>query len=113
MSCSCECSIGPLYVGNTINVEITGLRNATSGAYINDATVTFSVKTLSGAIVDGLEDEAMSYISASDGVYRGTIPSDAPFFVGQSYVVEITATKSGVGVGSWRVESRAGWRSGC
>ena len=74
-------------------------QDAAAGTYINDATVTATIKTKSGSTVAG--PIAMSYVAASNGLYRGTIADDLAVTLGVSYVAEITAD-GGAGLkGAW------------
>lgn len=99
-----------LYVSNTNEVQLIGLQNESTKAYINDATVTFTLKDADGNVVENLLDQAMAYVTASNGCYKGSIADTVVLQVGHRYFVEVTATKSGVGVGFWRVATTAGYR---
>ena len=102
-------SCGELYIGNTINVEIEGLQNAASEAYINDATVVFDLKDASG-VVGSQDDVSMPYVADSHGNYLGVLPSTVSLTAGTTYYVAITATKPTI-VGTLG-RSDEGWVTG-
>src|SRR5207244_3075665 len=79
-------------IGSDNTVRLDALTNASSGAYINNATVTFTLKDSTGAAV--LSNQTMSYVSASNGRYEGTIPNGTTSTMAQNaqYTIEITAT---------------------
>lgn len=85
MSCSQTISIG-----SDRTVLLSGLYDNVSAAYQNDATVT-GVLSQSGTTVYSF---SLSYVSSSDGNYRGTIPATttADLVAGQRYTVRVTAT---------------------
>lgn len=78
--------IGALYIASDMDVTLTGASVAATGAFLNAGTVTFSllsagIRQVSGRLVaSGSETvlsgpTAMAYIAASDGNYRGVMPS--------------------------------------
>src|SRR5882672_6065861 len=62
-------------IGSDNIVRLDALTNASSGASINNATVTYTLKDSSGTIV--LSNQTMTYVAASNGRYEGTIPQSA------------------------------------
>jgi len=79
-------------IGSDNIVRLDALTNASSGAFINNATVTFTLKDSTGAVV--LNNQTMSYLAASNGRYEGTIPNSTTGSMAQNaqYTIEITAT---------------------
>lgn len=56
-----------------MTVEVQGLQDL-DGTYINDATLTVTLKDTAGTLITGQTYPAsMSYVSASNGNYRGPI----------------------------------------
>lgn len=89
------------FISNDNLVTITGLRRADAGAYLNDATVTFTVTDTEDAAVSGVATITMSYVSGSNGNYRGTLPDEASLVEGTNYIIKIT-TDGGAGLkGYW------------
>lgn len=82
-------------IGSDNIVRLDGLTNSSSGAYINSATVTYTLKDSTGAAV--LSNQAMAYVAASNGRYEGTIPNGTTVTMAQNaqYSIEITATSGG------------------
>lgn len=80
------------FVANTNILELRGLKDALTGAFINTATVEVS------EIVD--EDNvgvgpvsgspfAMDYVTGSEGVYRAVLANTLPFVAGECYIAKI------------------------
>ena len=66
------------------------------GAYVNDATVTVSLETMSGSAVTGAQNLAASYVASSNGKYRALIPRTADVRLGQKYRCVATAVRGGL-----------------
>jgi hypothetical protein len=82
-------------IGSDVMVRLDKLKNASTDAYINSATVSFRLKDSDGATIQG--PTTMSYIASSDGRYEGVISAvnTATLSQNATYYVEITATFSG------------------
>jgi len=74
-------------------VRLDALKDASAGTYVNSATVTFTLKDATGAVVQG--PTAMPYIAASNGRYEGTILNSDSLSAEALYSIEITATSGG------------------
>ena len=85
-------SLEVLSISSSNLVRLDALTNASSGAYVNSATVSFNLKDAGGAIVGGLSGAAMAYIASSNGRYEGTIPNTTTLTLNALYTIEITAT---------------------
>lgn len=77
-----------LYVANDNVLELNGLIDELAGTYINSATVTYALKDSDGATVDS---GSMTYVSASNGVYRATLADTLSITAGESYTAVIDA----------------------
>jgi hypothetical protein len=74
-------------------VRLDLLTNASTGAYINNATVTFNFKDQNGNLLVG--PVSMTNVNAT-GRYEGTLLQSAyPLVAETSYLFEITANSSG------------------
>ena len=84
-------SLEVISIGSDNLVRLDQLTNASTGAYINNATVTFTLKDSSGNII--LSAQPMNYVAASNGRYEGTIPNanTSTMSVNSTWTVEITA----------------------
>jgi hypothetical protein len=84
-----------LFVGNTSYIEVTGLADR-DGEYQNDATVTMeSLTDLRGTAVSGVTVPlALTYIPASNGDYRGTIPAAVAVNADRKYLATVKALGS-------------------
>ena len=85
------------YVGNDNQLKLDGLRNA-DDAYINNATVTCTgVEDEDGNAVSGdTFPKTLSYVSASDGDYRGTLQQTLALEAGVTYIAVITVDGGGL-----------------
>jgi hypothetical protein len=82
-----------IYLDSTTTVALNGLKNVSTGAYINNATVAVVVKDLDGNTLIG-----PLTLSSTDstGDYSGEITPamTAPLNPTQDYLVEVTASVS-------------------
>ena len=82
-----------IYVGNDTLLELDKLRRASTGAFINDATVTYAIKSDSsgapGSTLSG-GTGSLSYVTGSNGKYQGTIESSVTTTAGSLYWIEVT-----------------------
>ncbi len=104
-----------IFTGNNDNyIEISGLKDAISGLFLNDASVEVHVRETDGS--DAPEPSGFSwpqtldYVSDSDGIYRVTLDKAIIWVAGTRYIATITAVESGVD-GEWVVDLLAKVRS--
>lgn len=91
------------FVGNTNLLEIRGLKSAVEGAFVNNATVTVTIKDANGNNVSGQTwPTTMSYVSASSGDYRAVIEDDAALLPRQTYTAEISVNAGVDRIGFWK-----------
>ena len=85
-----------LIVASTNLVNITNLRDVTTGLNPTDATVTGSLLDSQGGAVTGAQNITLTYQAAVAGVidagYRGSIPSTVTLSAGSTYTFRVTAT---------------------
>jgi hypothetical protein len=74
-------------------VRLDGLTNASTGAYVNNATVTFSLLDAGGNIL--IANSSMSFVASSNGRYEGTIPYTTVLTLNAFYMLQITAIGGG------------------
>lgn len=104
-------SLDVILIGNDQDIELDGLREYPALTYINDATVTFTIRDRAGNVVAGQTFPAtMAYVSMSNGLYRGTLSHNLALTPYQTYIVEIYAAVSNSDVGFWRFERSACYR---
>lgn len=83
------------YVGNTNNLELTGLKDDITNAYINDATVTVTVKDSGGLELPGIAwPLTMDYVPASNGNYRTYLTHTLGLLSGKKYTAFVDADGS-------------------
>lgn len=97
----------PLYAGvNDNDVAVLGLYDEQEEEYVNDATVTaqlYSADLTSGTPVRGStfgSPITLTYVTASNGNYIGTLEGDFGIVVGSLYFLKINAV-SDAGKGEW------------
>ena len=83
-----------LYISEDNTIQWGGLADGITAAYINDATVAFELQNLDGTVFESLTAQAMAYVAASDGIYRGTIDNAKTALMtdGALYYLEMTAS---------------------
>ncbi len=84
-----------------------GMTRASDGAYVNDATVSWSLKDSDDAEIAA---GALTYVAGSNGRYQGVLRSDVELGAINSVVwLEVTAV-SGVLNGFRRIQGRVTYR---
>jgi hypothetical protein len=92
-----------IYKENDLFIQLSGLSNGLDPAeFYNAATVTATLKDRSGTNVTDLTNVTLSYVAASDGVYRGSIPDSFDSAVGGGYILYIDADQTGI-TGHWEL----------
>ena len=81
----------PLYISSDNLLQLDALKLAADDSYVNDATVTFTLKDADEAVVTGADTISMPYVASSNGRYQGTLQSTVSL-EGAKYYLEITAT---------------------
>ncbi len=82
----------PLYVNSDNLIQLDALTLAADDSYVNDATVTFTLKDADEAVVSGASAISMGYVEDSDGKYQGTLQSTVSLSAGLKYLLDMTAT---------------------
>jgi len=82
-----------LYVLNSNQILLEGLQLSYAETYVNNATVTFTAyNDATGAAITGADGVSMSYQSASNGDYLGTMDDDAELTDGKTVTVRVYGT---------------------
>lgn len=85
-------SIETIYYLSDHIIEVDGLINKQTNAYINNAVVIVTLKTLDGVNVTGETwPLSMSYVASSNGKYRATLKYTLSLSKGLNYVAHIDA----------------------
>lgn len=88
------------FVANTNLLELSGLQDAIDDSYINDATVTATLKDSAGADVGGITwPLTLAYVDGSDGDYRAVLVAALELANRGHYtaVIEVDAGEDRVG----------------
>lgn len=95
------------FVANTNVLELRGLQSAIDQTYVNDATVTVTIKDDCGSNVAGQTwPAAMNYVADSDGDYRVIVASTVQIKSGKKYFAEISVMGGASEVGFWKYAFR-------
>ncbi len=85
-----------LYPKNDQILELNGLQDSETLAYLNAATITGTLKNSAGEEVTGLIDVAFSYVTDSDGDYQAQVEGTTfDPTVGGGYILYVDGTQSG------------------
>ena len=81
-----------IYIGSDNIIEVTGVTNVATSEYINNAVVTLTlVDTATGDEVSGQTwPLVLSYVTSSNGNYRGTINDDVTLSAQQTLTAKVT-----------------------
>lgn len=95
-----------VFVANTNVLDLIGLKSAIEDTFINDATVTVTLKYKdTGAEIEGQTwPTTMEYIDASDGDYRAIISNEAELVHKRTTIAVIEADGGEDRVGHWEFE---------
>lgn len=101
-----------VYVANDNLIELRALKNAATGAFVNNATAAVTLRDVHGRDVVGETwPLTLGYVAASDGIYRATLADTLDLVRGLEYVAHVTAD-GGAGLkGAWTVPLRAELRT--
>lgn len=95
------------FVANTNVLELRGLQEAIAATYINNATVSVTIKDDCGDNVAGQTwPLTMVYVTGSSGDYRATLFSTVALQSGKRYFAEISVTGPSSEIGFWRYAFR-------
>jgi hypothetical protein len=91
------------FVGSTNVLELRGLKNAVDDEFIDDATVTVTVKDAAGTNVSGQGwPLTMDYVADSDGDYRAILENDIAFVARRTYFAHISANAGTNRIATWK-----------
>jgi hypothetical protein len=91
------------FVANTNVLELRGLKGAIEDQFVNNATVSVTIRDAGGANVSGVTwPLSLDYVADSAGDYRAVIPHGAALVSGRQYTAEISVDAGADRVGFWR-----------
>jgi hypothetical protein len=97
-----------IYLSNDNLLSVENLKNAATGVFINDATVTATLKDSLGVSVAGQTwPLSLVFVSSSNGVYRGTLEDDLSLNEGEAYTAEINADAGSDQIANWSIQLTA------
>lgn len=84
-------NVNVLYTANDTVIEVKGLKNEVSGAFLNAAAVTATLVDSAAAQVAGETwPKTLDYVAGSDGIYRATLPYTLSLAAGGRYEAQIS-----------------------
>ena len=86
-------------------VELNGLTNVQTGAFINSATVTGSLFDETGTVVPGADGFGLNYVTDSDGDYVGTLADSLTLNTNRFYTLVVDADAGSGLKGHWEIEA--------
>jgi hypothetical protein len=91
-----------IFIDNTSSVQLSALKSAITGEYVNDAVVTMTLKDGDGNAVAGESwPIALQYVMDSNGNYIGAFSHEVAVADGESYVAEVDAVLTDGSRASW------------
>lgn len=72
----------PIYIDSSTIIRMDQLRNPTTDAFVNDATLVFTLQDSAGSNVPGAVAVSMGYIAGSNGRYEGEVAGAGAVSVG-------------------------------
>jgi hypothetical protein len=95
--------VAVVYINNTNELLLKGLRSEVEGQYLNAATVTVTVKDAAGADVAGTTwPKAMGYVAGTDGNYRVILGDVIVFLVGVQYTAHVSVDAGVDRIARWK-----------
>lgn len=107
-----------IFIGSDNPIEYKGAKNTATAAYLNAATVTFTLydgdPDVAGVAVAGATAVAMAYVAASNGNYLGILESTVVLTENAHYWVQVDFAEGTIGdQRKWEVKAitrpREGW----
>lgn len=104
--------LAALFIGNDLRVRWDEMTDELSDppVFVNDATVSFTLKDSAGLAVSGASGVSMPYVTGSDGRYQAKLSGAVSLSAGSMYYLEISATATGR-IGFRRIPARAQYTS--
>ena len=94
-----------LYVGNDMLLEVEGLTDDAAGTWVNDASVTVTLKDAAGNEVGGdTWPKAMAYVTGTDGLYRVTLADTLGITANARYVAHVVADSGPGRRAAWEMD---------
>lgn len=87
-------SLITLFLESDNLIEVDELKFAADGTFVNDATVTMTLKDIDGNVLANALNVTLSYVLSSNGKYQGILDSTVPLVLGTDYFLFTTATQS-------------------
>jgi len=97
-----------VYIENDNLIQLTGLQDAATSVYVNNATVTVTVTDRKGVNVSGQSwPLTLSYVASSNGNYEGTLEDGLVLSIGQKYEAKVVADAGSDKIATWYLDLMA------
>ena len=103
----------PWFLESAQLLKVDGLRDPTTGQYVNTATIRATMYESNGTTVVAGQawPLVLSYVSASNGNYNGVLQDDRVLVEGRVYWLEVEADAGGDVIKTWRWHDVARYRT--
>lgn len=98
-----------IFVNSDNCITWDAMKNVKTDTFVNNATVTATLKDADEVDVTDAVDIPMPYVAASDGKYQGTLQQTVTLIVGRFYFWRLTATVGSI-VAVRQIAVRAVWK---
>ena len=95
--------IQTVYVDNDILIKLSGVKLASSGAFVNDASVELTIKDSAGADLGGISWPLGMNYTGTDGEYSALVDKAALLVDKEGYTAIIDAATPGNVDGHWEI----------
>lgn len=97
-----------IYIDSDNLLTLDALYDNAGASYVNDATVTVTLLDMAGSEVSGETwPVSLSYVSGSDGKYRGTLTDTLSLSANKRYTAKVTADGGAGKKRTWYVAALA------
>jgi len=103
-----------IFVANTNVLDLIGLKSAIEDTYINDATVTVTLKhkATDEEVAGQTWPTTMEYLVGTDGEYRAIIEHDVEFIANKDVIAYIEVDGGPERIGHWEFKFKPLTRTG-
>jgi len=101
-----------IYINNDNLLSVENLKNAATDVYINDATVTATLKNSAGGNVTGQSwPLTLAFVSSSNGDYKGILEDGLTLTEGTTYTALINVNAGNDQIANWSILFNAAKRT--
>jgi len=83
-------------IGSDNLIRVDELTNEATDEYVNDATVTMTLRDSDLEVVSGAQSLSLTYVAASNGRYHGALPDTLSLTAGSLYFLDVTTVSGSI-----------------